>query len=55
MGGNTTAEKREEQIKKALKDVNTILEKSIETRGALSGRLPSKAHALQTYVQGYKS
>jgi hypothetical protein len=55
MGGNTAAENREEQIKKALKDANTILEKSIETRGALSGRPPSKAHALQTYVQGYKS
>jgi hypothetical protein len=55
MGGNPATEKREELVKKLLEDVDSVLKTSIESRDALSGLPPSKAQAMQSYVQGHKA
>jgi hypothetical protein len=55
MGDNSAIEKREELVKKLLEDVDSVLKTSIENRDALSGLPPSKAQAMQSYVQGHKA
>jgi hypothetical protein len=55
MGGNPATEEHDEPVKKLLGGINSVLEKSIETCDALKGRPPSKAQAMQSYVQGHKA